>query len=326
MQALLNTRMIAVILAICGCVAHPRGSALGEARAKAADATSDAPPPVGPAPYQQGIDEIVKALHRRDFKEASSAVERARRASPPVRPSADVLAYYDATVHAYQGDYRGAAKVMYEHIAKVGPTARAAFEFHDAMIALRAADGDLLSALVECEEMTKAGTLGTWTSPGSDRITLVRLKEYWHRAYLLRMIAQTLTGAERQAFIDYAESARQEYVSLAAPLAVLSDSIAVLDAYFAFCTGDPAKMREAALRVNVLEDNDVEDLYLVQLALEGAGDRETAAAVRKRIIMSSPTTVLTPVVLMWMRADEASVEQPRQFSPKHPNGVHPAQL
>jgi hypothetical protein len=76
------------------------------------------------------------------------------------------------------------------------------------MIALRTADGDLLGALVECEEMAKAGALGTWTPSDGDRMTLVRLKEHWHRAYLLRMVAQTLTGAEHQAFIGYAERAR----------------------------------------------------------------------------------------------------------------------
>src|ERR1044071_8404225 len=48
-----------------------------------------------------------------------------------------------------------------------------------------------------------------------DRMTLVHLKEHWHRAYLLRMVAQTLAGAERQAFIAYAESARKECVALA---------------------------------------------------------------------------------------------------------------
>jgi hypothetical protein len=39
-------------------------------------------------------------------------------------------------------------------------------------------------------------------------------------------------------------------------------------------------MREAALRVKVAEDDDIEDLYLVQLALDGAGDSDAAAAVR----------------------------------------------
>jgi hypothetical protein len=314
--------MVIVLLAACGCAAHSGSAARPEDGAKAADPRSGSAA-VGATPREQMVDDITGALRRNDVKEASAAVERARRALPAAR-DAELLAYYDATVHAYDGDYRGAAKVMSDHIAQVGPTARAAFAFHDAMIALRTANGDLLAALVECEEMVKAGMLGTWTSRDEDRMTLVRLKEYWHRAYLLRMIAQTLTGAERDAFIDYAESARRQYIELAAPRADLRDSIAVLDAYFAFCAGDRAKMREAARQVNVAEDDDVEDLYLVQLALEGAGDIEAAAALRKRIIASAPITVLTPVLLMWMRTDAAQADQPRQFSPKYPTGARPA--
>jgi hypothetical protein len=137
------------------------------------------------------------------------------------------------------------------------------------------------------------------------------------------MIAQTLTGAEREAILGYAERARQDYVALAAPLG-LGDSIAVLDAYFAFCDGDRARMGEAARRVNLAEDDDVEDLYLTQLALEGTGDRDAAAAVRKRILGSSQVTVLTPVFQRWIRADDAPGAQPRPFSPRHPSGAPPS--
>jgi hypothetical protein len=324
MQVLREIASVIVLLAVHGCAARAGQATRGDVAAAPAaagvapTASSNAEPVSGP----QRVDAIPGALQRGDVAAAAAALERLRRAPAPAQPSAGVLVYYDATVHAYQGDYRGAARILYDHIAKVGPAARAAFDFHDAMIALRTADGDLTGALVECEEMVRAGTLGTWTSQDVDRMTLVKLKEHWHRAYLLRMIAQTLAGAERQAFVDYAEHARQDYVALAAPLD-LRDSIAVLDAYFAFCDGDRAKMREAAGRVNRSDDDDVEDLYLAQLALEGAGDGEAAAAVRKRILGSPPVTVLTPVFQRWVRADDASPEQPRQFSPRYPAGARP---
>jgi hypothetical protein len=179
--------------------------------AKPAAAESSSPAAAEPTPNDKLIEEVTRALLREDHEEAAAIVERARRAAPPAQPNAQLIAYLDATVHAYRGDYRGAAQVMYDHVMTVGPAAEGAFEFHDAMIALRTADGDLLGALVECEEMAKAGALGTWTPSDGDRMTLVRLKEHWHRAYLLRMVAQTLTGAERQAFIGYAERARQDY-------------------------------------------------------------------------------------------------------------------
>lgn len=320
MQVLREISPVIVLLAICGCAA-PAGTAARTAVEPApAGATPSAPPAAAPATDHQLVDEITRALQRADVTAAASALERLRRAAPQAPPSAEV-AYFDATIHAYQGDYRGAARTMYDHIDKVGPTARAAFSFHDAMIALRTADGDLLGALVECEEMVKAGSLGSWTLSEPDRVTVVKLKEHWHRAYLLRMIAQTLTGGERQAFVAYAERARRDYTALAAPLR-LGDSIAVLDAYFAFCDGDRGRMREAARRVNVAEDDDVEDLYLVQLALDGAGDTAAAAAVRNRILASAPVTVLTPVFVGWIRAD-ADADLPHRLSPAHPDGMRP---
>ena len=319
MQALIGLHPFIVMLALCGCAARAGGAARSDV--EPGPATASASSSGEPASSEQLVDEIPRALQHGDVTAASAALERLRRTAPEAQPSAELLAYYDATVRAYQGDYQGAAKILYDHVAKVGPTARAAFDFHDAMIALRTADGDLVGALVECEEMVRAGTVGTWTSSEVDRMTLVMLKEHWHRAYLLRIIAQTLADGERQAFIEYAERARQDYVRLATPLG-LRDSIAVLDAYFAFSDGDHARMREAARRVNIAEDDDVEDLYLVQLALDGAGDREAARAVRTRILASAPATVLTPVFLRWIRTDDASTGQPRQFSPRHPTGVH----
>jgi hypothetical protein len=318
--ALRTLGAILVALATHGCAAHAAGATGSDVKVAPAAAPSA---PEAEAARQKIVDEVTVALRSEDFKEAAAVVERARQLSPPLRPSAKFLAYFDATVHAYQGDFRGAVKVMEDHIATVGPTAMDAFSFHDAMIALRTADGDLLGALVECEEMTRAGALGTWTS-SPDRMTLVRLKEHWHRAYLLRMIAQTLVGAERQAFIRYAEAARQDYVALAAPLKTLDDSIAVLNAYFAYCDGDQVKMRDEARRVNVVADDDVEDLYLVQLAFDGAGDHEAAASVRSRMTALKFVTVLTPVFVAWMRADQAPPDQPRQFSPKNPTGARPA--
>src|ERR1041384_530730 len=197
---------IVILLAIGGCAGRLGGPAL------------PASAPTAPTPRTKLIEEITHALAHEDHAEAAAAIERARRAPVGEQPSAELVAYFDATVHAYEGDMPGAAKVMYDHIAKVGSTASAAFNFHDAMIALRTADGDLLGALVEAEEMTRAGVLGRWKSSDPDRVTLVMLKEHWHRAYLLRMIAQTIAGAERDAFIGYAQSARRDYVEVAAPL------------------------------------------------------------------------------------------------------------
>jgi len=322
MQVLAGLRTLVMWLAACACAAHLGCAAQADGKARRGGLTASAPRVAAPTPGDKMDDEINRALQRNDVEGAAAIVARGRRAPPADRPSAKALAYYEATVLSFKGDYRGAAKVLYDHLATVGPATADAFYFHDAMIALRTANGDLIGALVECEEMVKAGVRGTWMPSDIDRLTLVRLKEHWHRAYLLRMIAQTLAGAERQVFVAYAESARKEYVELATPLGTMGDSIAVLDAYFAFCDGQRDKMREAALRVNVAENDDIEDLYLVQLALDAAGDRDAAAAVRKRMQSLPPATVLTHVFLAWMRADDEAGQRPR-FSPKYPTEVRP---
>jgi hypothetical protein len=290
-----------------------------------AGTTSVRPPgraesPAVPTPDEQLAAAVTRALKGGRTDDAAAVIERARHLPAAAQPRAEVLAYYDATVHAYRDDYQGAAEVLHDYTVKVGPTARAAFDFHDAMIALRTADGDLLGALVECDEMVLAGLSGTWTSPDVDRVTQVRLKEYWHRAYLLRMIAQQRTGREREALVEYAERARKAYRELATPISGMGDSIAVLDAYFAYCDGSRDAMRAAAQRVDTAEDDDVEDLYLVQIALDGAGDSDAAAALRARIVASAPTIVLTPVFMRWMREDAATEPPEHRFSPKFPTG------
>lgn len=309
-----------VVLILGSCAGH--ASEATRAAAPPAVVPPTATTPAAPTPGQQLIDEVTHALLRADLTAAAAIVERARQVSPTSpHASAQLIAYFDATVHAYRGDYAGAAKVMYDFLLS-SPTSEGAFAFHDAMIALRTANGDVVGALVECEEMVKAGTLGTWRPSDGDRMTLVRLKEHWHRAYLLRLLAQTRVGPERAAFLAYAESARQQYAALATPLGGLGDSIAVLDAYFAFFDGDRARMRDAARRVDIAQDDDIEDLYLVQLALDGAGDADAAAAVRTRMTTQTSATVLTPVFLGWLRSDEAAANgQPPRFSPRHPTGT-----
>jgi hypothetical protein len=265
---------------------------------------------------------LSETLNRGDHVAATALLEQLRALSPDVRPSPEYVSYLDATVKAYRGDFQGAAAVLYDYTKVVGPRALAAFSFHDAMIALRAADGDLIGALVECEEMTRAGNLRASSVADGSLLTSVLLKTHWHRAYLIRMLAEGKKGPGRQAFLDYAEVARRDFISLAVPLANSGDAVAVLDAYFAFLDGDRERMRAAAQRVSVEQDDDIEDLYLVQLALEGAGDAQAAAEVRRRMRTLTTPTVLTPVFLRWLRTDEEARggTQP-VFSPRYPTGI-----
>jgi hypothetical protein len=49
------------------------------------------------------------------------------------------------------------------------------------------------------------------------------------------------------------------------------------------------------------ENDDIEGLYLTQTGLDA--------------------TVLTPVVLTWLRTGEVAAEQPPRFAPRHPTGL-----
>jgi len=307
-----SRRLVLLLIALTACTSTPHPAS------PSPSPSHDAPTVARPTPNNQLTEGVSQALQKGDTHEAAAVVERAKRATGSAQPRADLIAYFDATVRSYQGDFAAATKILHDHIVQVGPAARAAFDFHDAMIALRTANGDVTGALVECDEMVRAGTIGTWKPSDMERMTLVHLKEEWHRAYLLRMLAQQRTGSERDAFRAYAERARSAYRELATPLG-LGDSIAVLDAYFALCDGDRAAMHEAAARVNTAQDDDVEDLYLIQAALDGAGDRDAATALRTRILASPPITVLTPVFVAWMRSDDAADANAQSFSPRYPS-------
>src|SRR5712672_2430663 len=104
MQALRDLGTMVVVLAACACTAHSGGATRTDASPTAATA-SNAPIAAEPSARQRMIDEVTEALLRADLAAAATIVERARRAVPPAQPSAELIAYFDATVHSYQGDY-----------------------------------------------------------------------------------------------------------------------------------------------------------------------------------------------------------------------------
>lgn len=73
---------------------------------------------------------------------------------------------------------------------------------------------------------------------------------------------------------------------------------------------------DAAKRVDVSKNDDVEDLYLVYSALDAAGDKEGDAAVKKRIDAVPYVSFVVPIVRTWIQRDgEAG---PRRWSPRFP--------
>ena len=59
--------------------------------------------------------------------------------------------------------------------------------------------------------------------------------------------------------------------------------MAVIEAFFAARKGDGHAAAAAAKRVDVDKDDDLQDLYVISLALEAGGDRDGAARVRAKV-------------------------------------------
>jgi hypothetical protein len=271
------------------------------------------------------LDSAEVAIRAKDYAKAAAKIEEARRLATAPGGELGRAVYLETSLHAYRGDYEAAARVLVEHL-KVTDTQRdepAAFHEHNWLSILRQAQGDLFGALMEADARTRFGDAGSWPSPpnaprGSDRATQVKLKETWHRAYLLRMHAQQVSGSRKTAALAYAEGARQEYAALARPLGGYEDSIAVLEAFFAMHDGDMPRATAAAKRVDVAKNDDVEDLYLVYSALDAAGDREAAASAKKQIDAASHVAFVVPIIRTWIQHD--GEPGPKRWSPRFPTG------
>lgn len=291
-----------------------------------ASASAPAPAPAAPAPppskaaiaARKLLHDAYAKLATGDLAGAAAIAARAREAAGDDADTRFDVAYTQATIAVYRNDLDAAAQALLGYLAdtKESPASPAAFRVHNTMMMVREAQGDVAAALVECDEMTLAGQRGTWDATGGEpREAHTLLKDRWHRAYLVRLLAEQETGSRRAAALGYAEKARREYAELARPLADHADSIAVLDALFAALDGDKARALEAARRVNVDQDDDVEDLYLVEIGLAVGGDAAGAARVDKKIRAASPYLAV-PIMTRWLDAD-AHRDKPR-FSPRHP--------
>lgn len=283
-----------------------------------------APPPLNvvtgaderKTPATVALDAAERAIGAKDYATAAKRIEEARRLAGAAGAEVGRAVRLETSLHAYRGDYEKAASVLVEHlkVTRLRKDEPTAFHEHNWLSILRQAQGDLLGALAEADARTRFGQEGTWSE--NERVTQTKLKETWHRAYLMRMYAQQVTGNRRESALAYAEEARQAYATLAHPLGEYEDSIAVLEAFFAMHDGDLPRARAAAKKVDIAKNDDVEDLYLVYSALDAAGDKPAAAAVRERIFGVTYVAFVVPVVRTWIEHD-AEVP-PRHWSPRNP--------
>ncbi|MCA9588886.1 MAG: hypothetical protein KC657_26400 [Myxococcales bacterium] len=182
------------------------------------------------------------------------------------------------------------------------------FWAHNAMMMIRAAQGDPAAALAENDQATLSAARGTWSPDTRDKLAFQ--KDRWHRAYLTRMLAESRSGTVKQSLVSYAQASLAEYRSQGYP-----DSIAVLEAYFAALDGKREAALAAARRVDVSKNDDVEDLYLVVVGLEAGGDKAGAEAARRVMRRPGPPSISRAVMLRWLDLDQKPGA--RGFTPRH---------
>lgn len=260
------------------------------------------------------LDRADERIRARDHAGASAEIDAAARLAGDDFQLRYAVAHQRATLAAYRGDHETAAIQLLELLpeAQQRPTEPSAFWLHNTLMMIRQAQGDVPSALVECEEMTRAGRSGRW-GKAAEREQLVTLKELWHRAYLLRMLAEQQREPRRATTLRYAEAAREAYRK-AAPQPDYRDAVAVLDGYFAALAGDRTAALAAAQRVDIEENGDLEDLYLAAVAFEAGGDRVAAKKVRDKIATVDTVYIGAAIMRDFIQRDAAG----GRFTPRHP--------
>lgn len=243
-----------------------------------------------------------------------SAVVAEPEAPPPLRAADDphklhADARAKAAKAAEAGDLEAAASAMVAVMPTLAkhPELQDEFWAHNAMMMIRAGQGDPAAALAENDQATLAAERGTWSTP-EQRKELAFQKDRWHRAYLTRMLAESRTGSTKTALVQYAESALADYRAKGFP-----DSIAILDAYFAALDGKRDAALAAAKKVDVSKNDDIEDLYLVSVGLDAGGDHAGAEAVRKQMRATKPGSVARAIMVRWIDLDAKSAG----FTPWH---------
>jgi hypothetical protein len=92
----------------------------------------------------------------------------------------------------------------------------------------------------------------------------------------------------------------------------------VLDALFAMYDHRWDDVRAAVRKVDIAQDGDEEDLYLLFIALDSTGDHDAALAIRRRIEQNASHW---NVWRGWLKSDsDGAAPTAKRFSPRYPAG------
>jgi hypothetical protein len=230
------------------------------------------------------------------------AAVRATLDAPPAPPELRARyrdAYRDATAAAAEGDLARAGALLSALVpeAKAHPADDLEFWLHNELTWVRWAAGDAAAARAELEQARITLDHGLFAG---ERLRPLRLHELWDRAYLALEEALAAPPRARAARMAAADAARADYDAHAGP-AGDHDGMAVLAAFFATGKRDARRAAAEARKVDPEKDTDLQDLYVIALALDAAGDHEGAGHVRRRIC-AGRDSLMKPLLLRVMAA------------------------
>jgi hypothetical protein len=223
----------------------------------------------------------------------------ARQPQKPSEPQLDLAtrnknAYHAATAAADAGDFKKGILLLEAIVPEAKEHTDDDMEFwiHNELTWLHWADGDLKGALAEVDGAKGALDRSTIDDPSKKKL---KLHELWDRAYVDLEIANSASPENHDTLYSKADDARNEYQELA--LAENDhDGMAVLEAFFAVRKNDGNHAKLAAKRIDVEKDSDLQDLYVIALALDLGGDLAGAQNVRARIC-SGPVYLMKPLIV-----------------------------
>jgi hypothetical protein len=198
-------------------------------------------------------------------------------------------AYARATALALRKDFDGAIRELEPFAAQTVKREKdkLAYWIHNQLTWLRWGRGDMREALVEVELGVNALDRSKLSA---DEIASMRLHALWDRAYLFLELGYK--GAD-DAFAQYETLAKAKDDH---------DGLAVLHAFFSARRGRGQEAMTWAKKVDVEKDSDLQDLYVIALALDAGGDHAAAQAVRVRICKGNEY-LMKPLILSQMERE-----------------------
>jgi hypothetical protein len=202
-------------------------------------------------------------------------------APPPTLDAIYKKAYESATSAAGFEPLEEAAGALLAAMpeAKRHPEVDTEFWLHNELTWVRWQQGDLDKALTEVDASGVALDHGTLSQAKS---TALRLHTLWDRAYILLEVAMQAPPSRRAKLVLVANKAKADYDVLATANND-ADGMAVLEAFFLTNAGRGKEAAEAARRVDVDKDEDLQDLYVISRALDAHREHDAADAIVARI-------------------------------------------